>query len=257
MLMADVDYHAWADYLAHLLQKYSVPGKRVLDLGCGTGSITVPLAKKGYTLTGVDLSPEMLSLAAKKAEEAGCANIQWHEMDITEPDLEWDSYDAIIATFDVINHLTEEADVQLVFQEAGMMLTDNGLFVFDIQTPYRLREIQGNQTYAFHSDAVEYMWENHFDEETEICYMDLTFFCKEDDGRYHRLIEHQEERSYEPELLRMWLEISGFEVLGIFGELTEEELQDDDLRAVIVARRKSFDEDFEDDWSEVDEDSVF
>lgn len=253
LLMEDVNYSDWADYLDGLLRENDCPGKRILDLGCGTGSITIPLAKKGYILTGVDISNEMLKKAEEKARLEQCGNILWHAMDITEPDLDWESYDGIIATFDVVNHLTDEMDVQMLFQEAGMLLADNGLFIFDIQTPYRLEHIQGNQTYVYHNDDLDYIWENHYDKSSQICYMDLTFFLKETDGLFRRMTEQQEERSYRPELLEMWLEISGFELVAVYGELTKDPLQPEDLRAVIVARRKSFEED----WSEADEDSVF
>lgn len=261
-LMDDVDYNGWAEYLHSLLQDCGCPGNRVLDLGCGTGNITIPLAERGYCMTGVDLSEEMLEKARSKETKPGpgkpdCAGIQWHAMDITDLTLEWDSYDAVIATFDVMNHLTEETDVQMLFQDVSMLLADDGLFLFDIQTPYRLQTVQGNETYSCHRDDMDYFWENHYDPETEICYMDLTFFLKEEDGRYRKMTEHQEERSYDPELLQMWLSISGFDVLGVYGELSRNPLADTDWRAVIVARRKSFEEDFDEDWSEADEDSVF
>lgn len=185
-LMDDVDYEAWADYIDRMLQKHGGPGKRLLDLGCGTGCISIPLAQRGYQVTGVDISEEMLA-AAREKSRALQLDIDWRKQDLTSLQLFDEAgnemvFDAAIATFDVFNHLTDPEDLQMLFHTLNPLLTDEGVLLFDVQTPYKLREYLGNHIFTLHRDDVEYMWENHFDEETQICTMNITFFLRQANG---------------------------------------------------------------------------
>ena len=248
LLMDDVDYQQWADYIHMLLQKHGCQGTRILDVGCGSGNITIPLAQMGYQLTAVDNSVDMLALARAKSQAAG-VSISWLEQDITA---EWPeaffvedgAFDAIIATFDVLNHLTEPEDLQMLLQVFGQLLTSGGILIFDVQTPYKLRQYLGDTVFTLHRPDVEYMWENHFDEEAQICQMDITMFKRCENGLYRRYEMQQEERLYDLDMLQMWLRFSDLEVLGLYGELSEQPLQPEDLRAVFVARAIPYGEDF-------------
>ncbi|MBR2627536.1 MAG: class I SAM-dependent methyltransferase [Peptococcaceae bacterium] len=249
-LMDDVNYQEWADYIDAMLQKNGCPGKRLLDLGCGTGNISIPLAQKGYQVTGVDLSAEMLDIARSKSEAAGLV-IDWQQQDLTELQLLDDAgaepvFDAIIATFDVFNHLTSPEDLQMLFHSLNPFLTDEGILLFDVQTPYKLQEYLGNHIFTLHRDDIEYIWENHFDEESQICTMDITFFVRQENGLYQRETMCQEERVYDLELLQMWLKYSDFELIGVYGELSDEKLQPEAHRAVFVAKPMLYDG--ADDW---------
>lgn len=253
-LMDDVDYEAWADYIDRMLKKHGCPGKRLLDLGCGTGSISIPLAQKGYQVTGVDLSEEMLAVAREKSDERHL-HIDWHRQDITSLNLVDETgedlvFDAVIATFDVFNHLTEPEELQMLFHALNPLLADEGVLLFDVQTPYKLQEYLGNHIFTLHRDDVEYMWENHFDEESQICTMEITFFLKQDNGLYRRETMTQEERVYDLDLLRMWLKYSDFEVAGVYGELSEDDVADEAYRAVFVAKPMLYDG--SDEWLEED-----
>lgn len=249
-LMDDVNYQEWADYIDAMLQKNGCPGKRLLDLGCGTGNISIPLAQKGYQVTGVDLSAEMLDIARSKSEAAGLV-IDWQQQDLTELQLLDDAdaepvFDAIIATFDVFNHLTSPEDLQMLFHSLNPFLADEGILMFDVQTPYKLQEYLGNHIFTLHRDDIEYIWENHFDEESQICTMDITFFVRQENGLYQRETMCQEERVYDLELLQMWLKYSDFELIGVYGELSDEKLQPEAHRAVFVAKPMLYDG--ADDW---------
>lgn len=243
-LMNDVNYAQWAEYLHVQLQKSGCPGNRLLDLGCGTGNITIPLAQKGYAITAVDLSTEMLAQAKEKSLQldAKVLQIEWQQQDMTMLDL-YDAednfllFDGVIATFDAFNYITEPEALQFLLQDLADHMKENGILIFDIQTPYKLREYLGNQIYTLHREDVEYMWENHFDEEEQICQMDITFFLRQENGLYQRVEESHTERVYEPELLQLWLQLTGFEVLGIYQELSELPIETDSLRAVFVARK--------------------
>lgn len=243
-LMDDVDYEAWADYIDHMLKKHGCSGKRLLDLGCGTGSISIPLAQKGYQVTGVDLSEEMLAFAQEKSRDLHL-DIDWRRQDITSLNLmdkngEDMVFDGVIATFDVFNHLTEPEDLQMLFHTLNPLLADEGVLLFDVQTPYKLQEYLGNHIFTLHRDDVEYMWENHYDETSQICTMDITFFLKQASGLYRRETMTQEERVYDLDLLRMWLKYSDFEVMGVYGELSEAEVAPDAHRAVFIAKPMLF-----------------
>ena len=243
-LMDDVDYEAWADYIDRMLQKHGGPGKRLLDLGCGTGCISIPLAQRGYQVTGVDISEEMLA-AAREKSRALQLDIDWRKQDLTSLQLFDEAgnemvFDAAIATFDVFNHLTDPEDLQMLFHTLNPLLTDEGVLLFDVQTPYKLREYLGNHIFTLHRDDVEYMWENHFDEETQICTMNITFFLRQANGLYRRETMIQEERVYDLDLLRLWLKYSDFETAGVYEELSENDVKPEAHRAVFIARPMLF-----------------
>lgn len=243
-LMDDVDYEAWADYIDRMLQKHGGPGKRLLDLGCGTGCISIPLAQRGYQVTGVDISEEMLATAREKSR-ALQLDIDWRKQDLTSLQLFDEAgnemvFDAAIATFDVFNHLTEPEDLQMLFHTLNPLLTDEGVLLFDVQTPYKLREYLGNHIFTLHRDDVEYMWENHFDEETQICTMNITFFLRQANGLYRRETMTQDERVYDLDLLRLWLKYSDFETAGVYEELSENDVKPEAHRAVFIAKPMLF-----------------
>lgn len=250
ILMDDVNYEAWAEYLHTQLEKHGCPDKRLLDLGCGTGNITIPLAQKGYEITAVDLSEEMLAQAKEKTnvlrKSGELLRIDWQMQDMTALEL-YDKedtfmlFDGVIATFDAFNHITEPEALQFLLQDLSDHMNDNGVLIFDIQTPYKLKEYLGNHIYTLHREDVEYVWENQFDEEEQICQMDITFFLRQENGLYQKVTEHHSERVYEPELLQLWLNLSGFDVVGIYQELSEQPLEKDSHRAVFVARRRAMD----------------
>ena len=246
ILMDDVDYDQWAEYLHTQLQKNNCPGNDLLDLGCGTGNITVPLARKGYHITAIDLSAEMLKKAREKTARCEAngesLHIDWQQQDMTQLDL-YDAednfmmFDGVIATFDAFNYIIEPEALQFLLQELSDHINDNGILIFDVQTPYKLREYLGNNIYTLHRPEVEYVWENHFDEEDQICQMDITFFLRQENALYQRVTESHTERVYEIELLQLWLSMTGFEVIGVYQELSEQPLVPDSHRAVFVVRK--------------------
>lgn len=254
-LMDDIDYEQWAAYLHEQLQKHDCPGNRLLDLGCGTGNITIPLAHKGYDITAIDLSAEMLAQAKAKTDtlrNAGKSlSIDWQAQDMTALELYDDDdnfllYDGVIATFDAFNYILEPEALQFLLQDLADHMNDDGILIFDIQTPYKLRKYLGNNIYTLHREDVEYMWENQFDTEEQICQMDITFFLRQENGLYQKVTESHTERVYEPDLLQLWLNLSGFDVLGIYQELSELPLEEESHRAVFVAKRRAIDDTLDD-----------
>lgn len=242
-LMTDTDYEAWARYLDELLRRFACPGPALADLGCGTGSISIPLAKLGWQITGLDRSAEMLEQARQKSAAEG-VQIQWLERDMTAPSLEGLAPQAVIATFDAFNYILEPEALQMLLQELYWSMAEEGLLIFDLNTPYKLRQVLGDNLYSYHDEQVDYIWENHWDQEDDLCQMQLTFFVRDEaTGLYQRSEEYHEEKVYEPELIKLWLTLAGFEVLALYEPLSFEDLAEvtDQAKVLFVARRRGDD----------------
>lgn len=214
-LMGDVDYNTWADYYAQLMAAFGIRSGKVCECACGTGSLTIPLYKHGFHMTGVDLSQEMLWIAAQKAREQGIA-IPFVRQDMRKLHLHR-PMDAVLATCDGVNYLLENKDALEFFQSAWQALRPGGGLFFDISTPYKLQTALGNQIICEDLEDITYMWQNRYHEKTSIVDMNLCFFVKEKDGRYRRIDEEQRQRAYTIEELSGLLYQAGFERVYVYG----------------------------------------
>lgn len=239
-LMRDIDYEQWARYLDELLRCYHCPGKVLADLGCGTGNITIPLAHLGWEITGLDRSQAMLEEARQKSAACG-VRVEWLERDMTRPELEDLAPQGVLATFDAFNYILEPETLQMMLQDLYWSMAEDGLLIFDLNTPYKLRRTLGDNLYSYHDEQVDYVWENHWDAEEDVTQMQLTFFVRDEaTGLYRRSQEYHEEKVYEPELVKMWLSLAGFTVEALYEPLSFEPLAEvtDQEKVVFVARRQ-------------------
>lgn len=223
--MQDIDYGAWCDFYSECFRRFSdVPVQSVADIGCGTGSITVPMSAHGYKMTALDISEEMLSLAAKKAEDAG-ADIRFLASDMRSFNLGFKA-DAAISSFDCVNYLLKTADVEASLYRVHENIEKGGIFVFDVSTPYKYKNILAGNSFVFEDEDVFMTWENYFNEKTGICDFYLTFFIR--DGKlYRREDEEQRQRCYSLRTLRKAIKNAGFSIVCEcadvdFSPLTEE-----------------------------------
>ena len=154
-LMDDVDYKKWAEFYDVILKESNV-GKRIVDMGCGTGSITVCLASLGYDMTGIDISSEMLALAQSKADKAG-VRIRFSEQDMSGLDV-GGGYGGVICSFDGVNYLLSTEKLKSCFERAYDALTDGGVFVFDVSTPYKYKNILGSNAFVYELDDLFTPW---------------------------------------------------------------------------------------------------
>ncbi|MBQ7542093.1 MAG: class I SAM-dependent methyltransferase [Clostridia bacterium] len=213
-LTQDVQYVRRASTLCDLLSSFGVRDGLVLDLACGTGSMTVEMAKRGYEMIGVDASAEMLCAAQQKAAEAGqsilflCQTMQTLDL--------FGTVRGVICTLDSLNHLTKEADLRQTVRRVALFLEAGGVFLFDVNTPYKHREILANNTFVSETDDVYCVWQNEL-LDADTVRITLDFFEREDDV-YLRSTEQFCERAYDPQLLRSVLEEYGFSVQGIYDE---------------------------------------
>ena len=216
-LMRDVDYDAWALRLKELLQERGVQkGARVCECACGTGSLTLRLAKSGFRMTGVDLSGDMLEIAMDKCRSAGLL-VPFVKQDMRMLSLPRRS-DAVLSTCDGVNYLLTESDLCAFFRAAHAFLKPGGAFVFDVSTPHKLQNVLGNTTLTRTEEDFAYIWHNRFDEKKQQVHLMLTLFTKEKE-LYLRTEEIQTQRAWDRKTLRACLADCGFTDIRIYGRL--------------------------------------
>ena len=233
-LTETVEYPRRAAYFDAILKKYGNGDPLLLDLACGTGSLSIEMAKLGYDVIGVDGSYDMLAIAREKAAEGGQDILFLCQM-MQKLDL-FGTIDGAVCCLDSINHVTSPADVRRIFQRVSLFLNDGGVFVFDANTIWKHREILGNQPFVYDTDDVFCVWQNEYEENNQTVAIHLDFFEREDD-HYFRREEDFSERAYAQEELCAWLDEAGLEVVGVFDELSEEAPREDSQRLVYVARK--------------------
>lgn len=218
-LTANIDYVRRGEYFHEIIKKFKATKENILlDLACGTGSISEVMARLGYDVIGVDNSDEMLGMAIEKKFESGL-NIQYLCQDMRKLDM-FGTVDVIICALDSINHLANLNDVRKVFEGAAFFCEMNGLFIFDVNTLYKHRKILANNTFTYETDNVYCIWENTLNAETDEVRMNLEFFEREENGLYSRSSESFSEKAYSEEDIEKLLEESGFEVLAKYGDDT-------------------------------------
>ena len=221
-LMADVPMDAWVSHIDQLLattfEEGPLPGRRLLDLGCGTGSISLLLAKMGYQVTGLDLSGPMLEVARKKFREEGLEG-KFLEQDMGKMEFQ-NSFDMAIATFDTFNYLLEEKELAQVLERVYRALATPGILVFDMNTHNKFTRILGQEDYTYNTEDLVYIWENEYDPKERLARMDLTFFLKEEGDRYRRFVEHHQQRYYPVKTMRRLLSRAGFQDIHCYRDLS-------------------------------------
>ena len=177
LFMDNVDYEKWADYIEKHLKDQGIEEGLVLDLGCGTGAMTGLLAQKGYDMIGVDKSEEMLAEAMKKKTESGM-DILYLLQDMQEFEL-YGTVRAVVSVCDSLNYITEKEELLEVFRLVNNYLDPKGIFLFDMNTVHKYRDILGDTTIAENRDEGSFIWENSYDPEEKInVYMTGSIFAK-------------------------------------------------------------------------------
>ena len=234
--MDNVPYGEWCEYLTGLLKENGVESGLVLDLGCGTGSLTELLAARGYDMIGIDYSEEMLELAAGKRAESG-QDILYLCQDMREFEL-YGTVRAVICLCDSLNYLLEEDDLLTTFKLVNNYLDPNGLFIFDFNTVYKYETVIGDSTIAENREDCSFIWENYYDPEEEINEYDLTIFVQEEGDTFHRFTETHLQRGYTVGQMRTLVEQSGLKILEIMDSDTGEAVTETSERVYIVAKEQ-------------------
>lgn len=234
--MDNVPYEEWAEYLCGLLKDYGVPDGLVLDLGCGTGSLTEILARRGYDMIGVDNSQDMLQIAMEKRAESGL-DILYLCQDMREFEL-YGTVAAIVSICDSMNYLTEYEELVQTLKLVNNYLDPQGIFIFDLNTLYKYREIIGDRTIAESREECSFIWDNAFDEETRINEYDLSLFIQEEDDLYRRFDETHYQRAYTMDEIRQAVSEAGMEWVAAYDAFTREEPKEDSQRVYVVVRER-------------------
>lgn len=235
LFMDNIPYEEWGTYVKGLLKEYGVDEGLVLELGCGTGTMTEILASAGYDMIGIDQSEEMLEEALEKKQKSG-HEILYLCQDMREFEL-YGTVRAIICICDSMNYILEEEEVLGILTSAAHNYLDyGGLFIFDLNTEYKYREILGEQTIAENREEGSFIWENCFDEESQVNEYALTLFIKEEDDLYRKHEEFHYQKAYEPERVKELLEEAGLKVEAIYDAFTREPVREDSERIYFIAR---------------------
>ena len=217
-LNSEIDYKKWADFIEECFDKYlATRPSLVLDLACGTGTMTRELSRRGYDMIGIDGSADMLSEAYMNKEEGD--NSLYLNQDMREFEL-YGTVGAVVCCLDSINYLLDEKDIKKTFSLVHNYLDPDGLFLFDVNTPYKFENVYSDNSYILEDEidggAVYCGWQNSFNKESGICDFYLSLFEESGDA-YNRYDEHQQERCYGKQTLTDLLTECGFETLGIVG----------------------------------------
>ena len=235
----DLDYGKWADFIEESFHRY-FPGKveSVLDLACGTGRMTEELCRRGYDMIGVDISPEMLAMARASAEKQGMTDrILYLCQDMCEFEL-YGTVEAVVCCLDAVNHVTDRAALSRCFHWVHNYLVPNGLFLFDVNSPYKFREIYGDRAYVLEDDGVLCAWQNHFSERTKLCDFYISLFEETTNGLYERTDTARRERLYTIPALSRLLKENGLELLCVCPDFSFGNIQETSERYYIAARAK-------------------
>ncbi len=230
----NVDYPARARYFDTVIQKYNPGAEILLDLACGTGTLSFELEPFGYDIVAIDNSYEMLSVAMENKMELQ-SNIQFLCQEMSELDL-FGTIDATVCALDSINHITDEEEVKDIFKKVSLFSNRGAVFVFDVNTVYKHQEILANNCFIYENKDTFCAWQNSLDKDGVTVDISLDFFDKsENNGFYSRYSSDFSEKAYEIDDLKSWLTEAGFTVKAVFDEDSFLPLRKDTQRAIIVA----------------------
>ena len=231
-VMSNVPYRLWVDYVRDILSRLDAKPKTVLDIACGTGNVTEEIYDRGYDVVGIDIAPEMIEVAQRKAAESG-RRIEYFVQNLANLSLDR-RFDLAVSLFDSLNYITEPDDLAQGISHVIEHLNDGGLFVFDVNTEYALSR------HFFDQSNLEryprYAWTSYYDRANKICRIEMAFEVLED-GVKRQFTEEHFQRAYSNQELNCMLENAGFEILDIYNAYTFKKPTRRSDRIFFVARR--------------------
>ena len=236
LFMEDTPYEAWYQFIEECLKKQAVNVESVCELGCGTGQMTMLFAKAGKEVIGIDYSPEMLMVAQDHAYDEG-VSILYSMQNMAEFELDGE-VDFICSCCDSINYLLEDEDVLSTFKQVHQHLKQDGLFIFDMNTAYKYKEVLGDQIFADQTEDAAYIWENFYDEEEAINEYEVSFFIKDENGKYERTIENHYQRAYSIEVIKAMLEEANLKLIATYDNYKNAPVHEETERITYVVRKK-------------------
>ncbi|MDB5056199.1 MAG: methyltransferase type 12 [Bacilli bacterium] len=236
-LMDNMPYTDWMRFANSCWDRFGMP-KTLVDLGCGTGNLAIPLAQSGIQVTGIDLSEDMLAMARDKSEGLTGVSIIWVQQDIREWELH-EQVDAVVSFCDCLNYILLEEEIIQAFRQTYQGLRPGGIFIFDVHTPFLLVSYVESQPFLMNEDDIAYIWTCELAEETCEIVHDLTLFVRENDRMFRRIEETHVQRAYKLDWLKRQLTQVGFEQAECFGDFQWEPVNAKTERAFFVCRKPS------------------
>ena len=228
MFMDNVPYDEWADYLHKLLLEKGIDKGIICELGCGTGKVTRKLKSFGYDMIGIDISEEMLRIAAEKEKDGVAGDILYLNQDMREFEL-FGTVSAVVCICDGMNYIMEKEDLLKVFKLVNNYLDPNGVFIFDMNTPYYYKNVLGEQCICENRDEGSFIWENYYDSDSMINEFDMTIYISRNSSdskeknahMYERMEETHYQKAYRTSEVKALLKKAGLKEIEVFEALTK------------------------------------
>lgn len=230
-LSFDIEYEKYAENIKSLCEKYKIDKENMLELACGSGMLTKHFFDEFNQIDALDISTDMLQCFADKYDNDNVNLIYYDMVEYEKKDF----YDLIVILLDSINYVTDPKKLEKLFINSYANLKDDSLFVFDINSEMKMRDIFGSECYVYEYEDIFYTWDNFL--EDDLIDMHLNFFVENEDGSYKRIREYQQERIYSIDFIKKLLEKTGFVDIEIFDEDTMRKVDDDTLRVLFSARK--------------------
>ncbi len=235
ILTGNISYKDRAAYFDMLIKKHGGKKNLLLDLACGTGSLSEEMCRLGYDVIAVDGSEEMLNEALDKKFDSGL-NIQYLCQDMTKLDM-FGTIDVTICALDSLNHLPDLNAIKQTINRVSLFCEPGGLFIFDVNTPYKHKNVLGNNTFIYDMEDVYCVWQNTYTEEDNRVEMWLDFFEKQENGSYERYDESFSEIAFDDAVIEKIVADSGMEIVGKYDYDTTEPTKADSEKIVYVAHK--------------------
>ncbi len=229
LLMEDVPYDDIANIIDDKIKNENIKNNLVLDLACGTGTLTCKLAEKGYEMIGADASFEMLQLAREKNPDILFLNQSMEDFEL------YGTVGAIVSTLDSVNYLPDIKSLRKVFKNCNNYLEPGGILIFDINTEYKFKNVLANNIFTFDNEKVFYIWENNYIKEERLCDFYLTFFVKEEEN-YNRFDEIHTEHAFSDSEITEALKINGFDIIEKLDNFTDKKAHENSERIMYICR---------------------
>lgn len=235
LFMEDTPYIEWYEFIKAYLDEHHIKIESVCELGCGTGQMTQLFSKDNYEVIGIDYSADMLMIAQDRAY-AENLDILYLMQDMSQFELN-QKVDLICSCCDSINYLLEEEEILSTFKQVYEYLEDEGVFIFDMNTLYKYKEVLGNQTFADQTEEAAYIWQNYYDVEDCINEYEVHFFIKDKTGKYNRSVENHFQRGYTRECIEKLLKEAHLEAVALYDNYHFKDIEGNTERITYIARK--------------------